>query len=109
MQNFLGKVNYLRRFIANLSGMVDAFSPILRLKNYIDFTCRAKQQEAFHMIKNYFSTPVVLKVPKDREPFRLYIAVEEGIIGVVLTQETKGKEHAVTYLSRHLLDAATSV
>ena len=29
MQKFLGKVNYLRRFIANLSGKVDAFTPIL--------------------------------------------------------------------------------
>ena len=32
MQKFLGKVNYLRRFIANLSGKVDAFTHILRLK-----------------------------------------------------------------------------
>ena len=33
LQNFLGKVNYLRRFISNLSGKIDAFTPILRLKN----------------------------------------------------------------------------
>ena len=38
MQKFLGKVNYLRRFRANLSGKVDAFTPILRLKNDVDFT-----------------------------------------------------------------------
>ena len=38
MQKFLGKVNYLRRFIANLLGKVDAFTPILRLKNDADFT-----------------------------------------------------------------------
>jgi hypothetical protein len=38
MQKFLGKVNYLRRFIVNLSGKVDAFTPILRLKNDDDFT-----------------------------------------------------------------------
>jgi hypothetical protein len=29
MQNFLGKVNYLRRFISNLSGKISAFAPIL--------------------------------------------------------------------------------
>ena len=55
MQKFLGKVNYLRRFIANLSGKVDAFTPILRLKNDVDFTWGAKQQEAFDMIKKYFA------------------------------------------------------
>ena len=42
MQKFLGKVNYLRRFIANLSGKVDAFTPILRLKDDADFTWGAK-------------------------------------------------------------------
>jgi hypothetical protein len=32
LQRFLGKVNYLRRFICNLFGKVDAFTPLLRLK-----------------------------------------------------------------------------
>ena len=38
LQKFLGKVNYLRRFISNLSGKIDAFTPILRLKNEAEFT-----------------------------------------------------------------------
>jgi hypothetical protein len=32
MQKFLGKLNYLRRFIFNLSGKISAFAPILQLK-----------------------------------------------------------------------------
>jgi hypothetical protein len=36
--------------------------------------------------------------------FRLYIAAEDKVIGAVLTQETKGKEHVITYLSRRLVD-----
>jgi hypothetical protein len=40
-------------------------------------------------------------------PFRLYIAVEDKVIGVVLTQETEGKEHVVTFLSQRLVDAET--
>ena len=56
-----------------------------------------KQQEAFDMVRNYLCTPPVMKAPKHREPFRLYIAVEEGFIGAILTQETEGKEHAITY------------
>ena len=43
LQMFLGKVNYLRRFISNLSGKIDAFTPILRLKNEAEFTWGAKQ------------------------------------------------------------------
>lgn len=107
MQKFPGKVNYWRRFIANLPGKIDAFTPILQLKNYFDFTWGAKQQEAFDMIKKYLYTPLVMKAPRHWEPFRLYIAAEEGVIGVVLSQNAEGKEHVVTYLSRCLLDADT--
>jgi hypothetical protein len=38
MQKFLGKLNYLRRFISNLSGKISAFAPILRLKIEAKFT-----------------------------------------------------------------------
>jgi hypothetical protein len=38
LQRFLGKANYLRRFICNLSGKVDAFTPLLRLKSGAEFT-----------------------------------------------------------------------
>ena len=38
LQKFLDKVNFLRRFISNLSGKFDAFTPILRLKDETKFT-----------------------------------------------------------------------
>ena len=56
LQKFLGKVNYLRRFISNLSGKIDAFTPILRLKDEAKFTWRVEQQEAFEKIKKYLSS-----------------------------------------------------
>jgi hypothetical protein len=52
VQKFLGKVNYLRRFISNIAGKIDAFTPILRLKNDAEFAWGAEQQEAFDIIKN---------------------------------------------------------
>jgi hypothetical protein len=38
MQKFLGKLNYLRRFIFNLSVKISAFTAILHLKNEANFT-----------------------------------------------------------------------
>ena len=38
-------------------------------------------------------------------PFRLYIAAQDKVIGVVLAQENGGKEYIIAYLSRRLLDA----
>jgi hypothetical protein len=107
VQKFLGKVNYLRRFSSNLARKIDAFTPILRLKNDVEFTWEAEQQEAFDLIRKYLSLAPVLKAPQVGVPFRLYIAAEDKVIGVVLMQETDGKEHVVTYLSRRLVDAET--
>jgi len=99
LQKFLGKINYLRTFICNLSGKIDVFTPILRLSNEAEFTWGAKQQEAFEKIKQYLSSPPVLKAPSRGVPFRLYVAAEDKVIGAVLTQETEGKEYIVTYIS----------
>ena len=66
LQKFLGMVNFLRRFISNLSGKIDAFTPIFRLKDETEFTWEAKQQEAFEKIKIYLSSPPVLRTPRRR-------------------------------------------
>jgi hypothetical protein len=67
----------------------------------------AEQQEAFDLIRRYLSSAPVLKAPQVGVSFRLYIAAEDKVIGAVLTQETKVKEHVVTYLSRRLVDTET--
>jgi hypothetical protein len=56
LQSFLSKVNYLRRFISNLSGRVKDFTPILQLKNDAEYIWRAEQHAAFEEIKEYLST-----------------------------------------------------
>jgi hypothetical protein len=75
-----------------LSGKVDAFTPLLRLRSGAEFTCGAKQ-EVFDEIKSYLTSPLVLHAPKSGVPFRLHIAAEPSVIGAVLTQETDGKEY----------------
>jgi hypothetical protein len=107
MKKFLGKVNYLRRFISNLSGKISVFAPILWLKNEAKFTWGANQQHAFEDIKRYLSSPPVIKAPMAEIPFWLYITAEDAVIGAVLTQVTEGKEHIITYLSWCLIDAKT--
>jgi hypothetical protein len=107
MQKFIGKVNYLRRFISNLSEKISAFAPILRLKNEAKFTWGADQQCTFENIKRYLSSSPVMKAHMIRIPFRLYIPTEDAMIGVVLMQVTNVKEHIITYLSWCLINAET--
>ena len=107
VQKFLGKVNYLRRFILNFARRVDAFTPILQLKNDADFAWGAEQQQAFEQIKRYLTSAPVLKAPKVGEPFKLYLTAGAKVIGAVLTQETERREYVITYLSQRLVDAET--
>jgi hypothetical protein len=107
LQSFFGKVNYLTRFISNFSGRMKAFTPILRLKNDVEFIWGAEQQAAFEEIKEYLSTPPVLKASQSGVPFQLYVAAENDVIGAILTQEAEENEHIITYVSRRLLDVET--
>jgi hypothetical protein len=65
----------------------------------------AEQQESFEKIKDYLSSSPVLKAPRRGVPYRLYVAAEDRVICVVLTQEIEEKEYVITYLSRRLIDA----
>ena len=67
----------------------------------------AKHQEAFERIKQYLSSSLFLKAPRRGVPFKLYIAAENKVIGVVLTQKTEEKEYVVTYIGRRVIDAET--
>jgi hypothetical protein len=49
----------------------------------------------------------MLRAPKVGNPFKMYIAAQEQVIGAVLLQEEDGKEFPVAYVSRYLLDAET--
>jgi hypothetical protein len=60
----------------------------------------ADQQHSFDDIKKYLSSPPVMKAAMVGMPFWLYIAIEDAVVGAVLTQVTESKEHIITYLKR---------
>jgi len=55
LQSLLGKINFLRRFISNLSGKTQAFSPLLRLKKEDSFNWGQDHQMAIDAIKDYLT------------------------------------------------------
>jgi hypothetical protein len=57
MQKFLGKVNYLWRFISNLAGKIDAVTPILRLKNDVEFTSGQSSRKHLISLENIYLRP----------------------------------------------------
>ena len=107
LQSLLGKINFLRRFISNLSGKMQAFSPLLRLSKG-GFEWGQEQQEAFDKIKEYLIKPPILVPPCRNRSMRLYIAASDKTLGSMLAQEDEnGVERPIYYLSRVLNDAET--
>ena len=108
LQSFLGKVNFLRRFISNLSGRTQVFSPLLRLKKDDVFKWEPKHQKAFKKIKSYLTNPPIISPLLKNKSMKLYIVASECTIGRMLTQEDEnGIERAIYYLSRVSNDVET--
>ena len=51
LQSLIGKINFIRRFIANLSGKIQPFSSLLKLKADKKFVWGEAQQKALDEIK----------------------------------------------------------
>jgi hypothetical protein len=64
LQSLLGKINFVRRFISNLSQKVLPFSPLLGIKKDQKFVWVDEQQKAFDEITQYMKEPPVLVPPQ---------------------------------------------
>jgi hypothetical protein len=107
LQQLIGKINFVRRFISNLSGRIEPFMELVKTKTTDEFRWGAEQQRAFEEIKEYLSKPPVLVPPQQDRPFYIYLSMGNTSIASVVVQLYDGKEKVVFYLSRRLLDAET--
>jgi hypothetical protein len=51
IQQLIGKINFVRRFISNLSGRIEPFMDLVKIKADEEFHWGAEQQRAFEEIK----------------------------------------------------------
>ncbi|KAK1652057.1 hypothetical protein QYE76_069862 [Lolium multiflorum] len=107
LQCLIGKINFVRRFISNLSGRIEPFMGLVKIKPDEEFRWGAEQQQAFDDIKEYLTKPPVLVPPRQDRPFYIYLSVADTSIASVVVQVYDGLEKVVFYLSRRMLDAET--
>jgi ribonuclease HI len=105
LQQLIGKINFVRKFISNLSGRIEPFIELVKIKANDEFRWEAEQQQAFEDIKEYLSKPPVLVLPQQGKPFHVYRSVGDTSIASVIVQVHDGKKRVVFYLSRRMLDA----
>ncbi|XP_052477677.1 uncharacterized protein LOC128033725 [Gossypium raimondii] len=100
VRGFLGRLNYISRFISQLTEKCDPLFRLLKKHNpgVWDEEC----QKAFDKIKQYLSNPPVLSSPNPDRPLILYLTVFDNSMGCVLGQhdETGRKEREIYYISK---------
>ena len=77
----------------------------MKLKADQEFVWREEHQKVLDEIKHYLVNPPVLVPPQKHKQFMLYLSVDECAIGSAFIQEFEGKERAIYFVSRRLLDA----
>ena len=87
IRSFLSKVNYIARFIAQLTATCDLLFKFLKKDTNIEWTDEC--QAAFDKIKQYLLYPLVLIPLMPRYPLILYLAIQETSIGYMLGESTK--------------------
>ena len=84
VRGFIGKLQYISRFIAKLTMICDPIFKILRKNQPVVWN--EECQKAFDKIKEYLTSPPVLKPLRQSKPLILYLALEENAMGAMLAQ-----------------------
>ena len=82
VRSFMGRLNYIARFISQMTAKCDSIFKMLRKQNSgkWDEEC----QRAFDKVKEYLTNPPVLVPPVQGKPLTLYLTVHEKSMGCIL-------------------------
>jgi len=85
VQTFLGFVNFYHRFIENFAKMSKLLSDLT--KKNCTWNWGIEQQNAFEVLKKAFTMAPVLRIPNDKDPFKLSTDASNFATGAVLSQK----------------------
>jgi hypothetical protein len=101
--SFVSTASFYRRFIKSFAKEVQ---PMYDAANKDPFIWTPEAQKAFERIKEIMCSDLILRLPRQGEPFQLYSDASAGAIGVVLCQidPIDKKSHPCAYGSRKFND-----
>ena len=104
IQSFIGKVNFLRRFISSFAEIVKYITNMLRKENEIKWTFESRK--SFSDIKKELTETLVLNSLDCSRDFQIFsFASEYSVAGVLLQKNEQGFEQPITFYSKILRDA----
>ncbi|PKI40896.1 hypothetical protein CRG98_038737 [Punica granatum] len=100
VRSFLGRLNYIAHFIANLTDKCQPLFGLLRKNAAVEWDDEC--QKAFDTIKAYLVQPLVLVPPSPDRPLILYLTIRRQSIGCILGQkdDSTHAKRAIYYLSK---------
>ncbi|PKI78489.1 hypothetical protein CRG98_001129 [Punica granatum] len=100
VRSFIGRLNYIVRFIANLTDKCQPLFRLLRKNATVEWDNEC--QKAFDTVKAYLIQPSVLGPPSPDHPLILYLIVRRKSLGCMLGQKDDftHAEQAIYYLNK---------
>jgi len=103
LQAFLGKINFLRRFISNLEELIRSLNNMLKRDSSVKWIVEAKK--SFEDIKFALTkTPMLISPKFDRDFILFSIASEHTIVAILLQKNDQGYEQPIDFFSKALRD-----
>jgi hypothetical protein len=104
VQAFLGKINFLRRFISNFVELVKHITAMLRRGNEVKWTVEPRQ--SFIQIKRVLTEAPVLISPNYSKDFLIFSFTSFDTVAAVLLQKNEeGREQPISLFRKALRDA----
>nr|KYP74061.1 Retrotransposable element Tf2 [Cajanus cajan] len=100
VRRFLGRVNYIARFISQLTDICTPIFKLLRKNQPMEWN--EECQISLDRIKQCLTNPPILMPPIEGKPLILYLIVLQNTMGCLLGKlcETNNQEGAIYYLSK---------
>jgi hypothetical protein len=103
VQSFLGKINFLRRFVSNFVELVKHVTIMLRKGNEVKWTIEPK--EAFEQIKKALTeVPVLISHDYSKNFLIFSFSSIDTVVVVLLHKNDAGLEQPISFFSRALRD-----
>jgi hypothetical protein len=104
IQSFIGKINFLRRFIPNFAEIIKYITDMLKKDAEIKWIPEAK--ESFENIKQALIQAPVLINPNYSKEFLIFsFASEDTIVVVLLQRNDQGYEQPISFFNKTLRDS----
>ena len=104
VQSFLGKINFLKRFLHNSAEILREITNMLKKNNEVKWNMKARA--SFDLIKKALTEAPVLISPDYTKDFLIFSFASEHTIAAVLIQKNKeNQEQPIAFFSRVLRDA----